>query len=149
MGEGIHEVAMADAPMTAVELPDDRATTARLSTLDRLLPLWIAAAMLLGIGLGRALPDLNDQLERVKVDTVSLPIALGLFAMMYPVLAKVRYRTIGTVLTDRRPVVMSLLIVWLVGPALMFALGWLLLPDLPAYRTGSSSSDWPHASRWC
>jgi arsenite transporter len=136
MSEIVHEVAMADAPMTAVELPDDRATTARLSTLDRLLPLWIAAAMLLGIGLGRALPDLNDQLERVKIDTVSLPIALGLFAMMYPVLAKVRYRTIGTVLTDRRPVVMSLLIVWLVGPALMFALGWLLLPDLPAYRTG-------------
>ena len=92
--------------------------------------------MLLGIGLGRAFPDLNDQLEKVKVDTVSLPIAIGLFAMMYPVLAKVRYRSIGTVMTDRRSLVMSLLLNWVIGPAVMFTLAWLLLPDLPEYRTG-------------
>ena len=108
----------------------------RLSTLDRFLPVWIGAAMLLGIGLGRAFPDLNDQLEKVKVDTVSLPIAIGLFAMMYPVLAKVRYRSIGTVMTDRRSLVMSLVLNWIIGPAVMFTLAWLLLPDLPEYRTG-------------
>ena len=109
---------------------------ARLSTLNRLLPLWIGAAMIAGIVLGRAFPDLNDQLEKVKVDTVSLPIAVGLFAMMFPVLAKVRYRAIGAAVADKRPVIMSLLIVWLIGPALMFTLAWLMLPDLPAYRTG-------------
>ena len=114
----------------------ERAAAARLSTLDRLLPVWIGVAMLAGILLGRALPGLNDQLERVKVDTVSLPIALGLFAMMYPVLAKVRYRSIGTVVADRRSLAMSLVLNWLIGPALMFALAWLMLPDLPEYRTG-------------
>ena len=107
-----------------------------LSTLDRLLPAWIGLAMALGIGLGRALPDLNDQLERVKIDTVSLPIAIGLFAMMYPVLAKVKYRSIGTVVDDRRSLAMSLILNWIIGPALMFALAWLTLPDLPEYRTG-------------
>ena len=115
---------------------DERAAAARLSTLDRLLPVWIGVAMLAGILLGRALPGLNDQLERVKVDTVSLPIALGLFAMMYPVLAKVRYRSIGTVVADRRSLAMSLVLNWLIGPALMFALAWLMLPDLSEYRTG-------------
>jgi len=110
--------------------------TAHLSTLDRLLPVWIGAAMLLGIGLGRAFPGLNDQLEKVQIDTVSLPIAVGLFAMMYPVLAKVRYRSIGMVVADRRSLVMSLVLNWLIGPALMFILAWLLLPDLPEYRTG-------------
>ncbi|MDP2290182.1 MAG: ACR3 family arsenite efflux transporter [Actinomycetota bacterium] len=120
----------------SVDPIDGRAATAHLSRLDRLLPVWIGAAMLLGIGLGRAFPDLNDQLEKVKLDTVSLPIAIGLFVMMYPVLAKVRYRSIGTVVADRRSLVMSLVLNWLIGPAVMFALAWLMLPDLPEYRTG-------------
>ncbi len=92
--------------------------------------------MVAGVVLGRALPDLNDQLEKVKIDTVSLPIAIGLFAMMYPVLAKVKYRSVGTVMADRRSLVMSLVLNWIIGPAVMFTLAWLLLPDLPEYRTG-------------
>ena len=107
-----------------------------LSRLNRLLPVWIGVAMVTGIVLGRLFPGLNDTLDRVKIDTVSLPIAVGLLAMMYPVLAKVRYRTIGTALADRRSLVMSLVLNWLIGPALMFALAWLFLPDLPEYRTG-------------
>lgn len=117
----------------------DPATTnevsGRLSTLDRYLPVWIGVAMVAGILLGRAFPNLNDDLDRIKIDTVSLPIAIGLLAMMYPVLAKVRYTAIGSVV-DRRSLVMSLVLNWLIGPALMFALAWLLLPDLPEYRTG-------------
>jgi ACR3 family arsenite transporter len=108
---------------------------ARLSTLDRLLPVWIGLAMVAGIVLGKLFPDLDDQLDRVKVDTVSLPIAVGLLLMMYPVLAKVRYGSIHESL-DRRSLVMSLVLNWLLGPALMFTLAWLLLPDLPEYRTG-------------
>ena len=104
--------------------------------LDRLLPVWIGAAMVLGIALGRAFPGLNDELEKVKIDTVSLPIAIGLFAMMYPALAKVRYRSMGAVVADRRSLVMSLVLNWLIGPAVMFALAWLMLPDLPEYRIG-------------
>ena len=111
-------------------------TAAKLSTLDRLLPAWIGVAMVLGIVLGRTVTGLDEQLERVRLDTVSLPIAIGLFAMMYPVLAKVKYRSMGASLGDRRSIVMSLVLNWLVGPALMFALAWLLLPDLPEYRTG-------------
>ena len=127
---------MTEAHTAPLDAPDDHDPISRLSTLDRLLPLWIGLAMVTGIVLGRAFPGLDDQLDRVKIDTVSLPIALGLFAMMYPVLAKVRYRSIGAAVADRRPVVMTLLIVWLIGPALMFALAWLTLPDLPDYRTG-------------
>ena len=62
-----------------------------LSRLDRYLPLWIGMAMLLGLALGRLLPQLNDALDTLKVGTVSVPIAIGLLLMMYPVLAKVRY----------------------------------------------------------
>lgn len=72
----------------------------------------------------------------MQVEGISLPIALGLLVMMYPVLAKVRYDRLGTVTRDRRLLWPSLVLNWLVGPALMFALAWLLLPDLPEYRTG-------------
>jgi ACR3 family arsenite transporter len=109
---------------------------ARLSRLDRFLPVWIGLAMAVGLLLGRALPGLNDALDAVKIDTVSLPIAVGLLAMMYPVLAKVRYSRIAEVASDRRMMGTSLLLNWVIGPALMFALAWLLLPDLPEYRTG-------------
>ena len=108
----------------------------RLSTLDRLLPLWIGLAMLAGLLLGRIVPGLDDALSAVEVDGISLPIALGLLVMMYPVLAKVRYDRLDTVTGDRRLLVSSLVLNWVVGPALMFTLAWLLLPDLPAYRTG-------------
>ncbi len=92
--------------------------------------------MVAGLLLGRLVPGLGGVLSSVEVDGVSLPIALGLLVMMYPVLAKVRYDRLDTVTGDRRMLVSSLVLNWLVGPALMFTLAWLLLPDLPAYRTG-------------
>lgn len=110
--------------------------TERLSVLNRYLPVWIGAAMVAGVLLGRLVPDLNATLEGIKVDTVSLPIAAGLMAMMYPVLAKVRYRRVGTEATRDRAVVVTLVFNWLVGPLLMFALAWVFLSDLPELRTG-------------
>ncbi|MEV7010239.1 ACR3 family arsenite efflux transporter [Streptosporangium sp. NPDC051022] len=107
-----------------------------LSALDRFLPVWIGAAMVAGLLLGRAVPGLNSALDAVKVGGISLPIALGLLLMMYPVLAKVRYDRLGAVTGDRRLLAASLVLNWVVGPALMFALAWIFLPDLPAYRTG-------------
>ncbi|MGZ6826466.1 MAG: ACR3 family arsenite efflux transporter [Mycobacteriales bacterium] len=108
----------------------------RLSPLDRFLPVWILAAMLAGLVLGRTVSGLDDALDTVRVAGVSLPIAVGLLLMMYPVLAKVRYTELGTVTGDHRLLVSTLVLNWLVGPALMFALAWLTLPDLPEYRTG-------------
>ncbi|HUY62079.1 MAG TPA: ACR3 family arsenite efflux transporter [Candidatus Dormibacteraeota bacterium] len=108
----------------------------QLGLLDRFLPLWIGAAMALGLGLGRLVPGLATAIDRVQVDTVSVPIAAGLLVMMYPVLARVRYGHLGPVLGDRRLLAASLALNWVVGPALMFALAWAFLPDLPAYRTG-------------
>jgi ACR3 family arsenite transporter len=115
--------------------PEDQ-TLARLSVVDRFLPLWILLAMAVGLLLGSVFPDLNDWLDTVKIGSVSLPIAIGLLVMMYPVLAKVRYSQIGEVAADRKLMGTSLVLNWIVGPALMFALAWLLLPDLPEYRTG-------------
>ncbi len=108
----------------------------KLSVLDRFLPLWIFIAMALGIALGKVFPDLAPALDSIKLDTVSLPIAVGLLWMMYPVLAKVNYGKIPVIVGNWKISATSLFLNWIVGPLLMFVLAWVLLPDYPEYRTG-------------
>ncbi|WP_125263504.1 ACR3 family arsenite efflux transporter [Streptomyces alboflavus] len=114
----------------------DSGVVAKLSTLDRYLAVWILAAMAVGLGLGRLIPGMDDALAKVELGGISLPIALGLLVMMYPVLAKVRYDKLDAVTGDKKLMASSLVINWLVGPAVMFALAWIFLSDLPEYRTG-------------
>ncbi|MEU2238427.1 ACR3 family arsenite efflux transporter [Streptomyces sp. NPDC018338] len=125
--------------MTPTQAPasaTDASVVAKLSTLDRFLAVWILLAMGLGLGLGRLVPGLDDALAAVEIGGISLPIAVGLLIMMYPVLAKVRYDKLDAVTGDKKLMVSSLVINWILGPALMFALAWIFLPDLPEYRTG-------------
>ena len=122
--------------MTVMSAPAQGSVLRQLSTLDRFLPVWIGLAMALGLLLGRVFPGLNAILDAMTVGTISLPIAIGLLGMMYPVLAKVRYSRMSDVAADRPLVVSSLLLNWVLGPAFMFALAWIFLPDLPEFRTG-------------
>ena len=124
-------------PSPAVTAPDDDAAVlGRLSTLDRFLPVWILLAMAGGLLLGRVLPGIQDVLDAVKVGQTSLPIALGLLMMMYPVLAKVHYEDMSHVTSDKPMLWSSLLLNWVIGPALMFTLAWVFLADYPEFRTG-------------
>ncbi len=109
---------------------------ARISFLDKYIPVWIILAMALGLLLGRGIPGLAPFLGSMEVGGISLPIALGLLVMMYPPLAKVRYDKTREITSDKRLMSVSLLLNWLVGPALMFALAWTFLPDEPELRTG-------------
>jgi arsenite transporter len=127
---------VSDTVRETAEGAPDEAVLQRLSTLDRFLPLWLGLAMTLGLVLGRRVTGFGDALSAVEVDGISLPIAVGLLVMMYPVLAKVRYTELGHVTADKRLLVTSIVLNWVLGPALMFALAWLMLPDLPEYRTG-------------
>lgn len=108
----------------------------KMSFLDRWLALWILAAMAVGLLLGRFIPGLDRALDSVKIGGISVPIAVGLLVMMYPVLAKVRYDETHRVTGDRRLLTLSLVLNWVLGPAFMFALAWIFLPDLPEFRTG-------------
>lgn len=92
--------------------------------------------MAAGLLIGRYLPGVQTGLDAVKVGQTSLPIALGLLLMMYPVLAKVKYEDMGHVTGDRRLLWLSIVLNWVIGPALMFTLAWVFLPDQPAFRTG-------------
>lgn len=111
----------------------------KLSLLDRYLFVWILLDMALALVIGYYVKGIKKRLEVVKLASVSLPIAAGLWVMMYPVLCKVRYEVLLKMIRTgglARNLVLSLVLNWLVGPALMTGLAWACLPDLEEYRSG-------------
>ena len=126
---------MSTSSQAAVQ-PATKNIIGQMSVLDRLLPLWIFLAMGLGLAIGVLVPGIKDAFSTLSIGTVSLPIAIGLLWMMYPVLAKVQYEELSKIKDATRQFGVSLFLNWFLGPALMFALAWVFLPDEPHLRTG-------------
>ncbi|TGO64237.1 hypothetical protein BCON_0008g00850 [Botryotinia convoluta] len=110
-----------------------------LGWLDRLLALWIFLAMAIGILLGNFVPNVGTALQKGEFVGVSVPIAVCLLAMMYPILCKVKFETLHLVFQKKDiwvQIGFSLVVNWIVAPLLMLALAWAFLPDKEELRSG-------------
>ncbi|KAI0784190.1 sodium bile acid symporter family-domain-containing protein [Abortiporus biennis] len=113
--------------------------------------------MIVGVIIGEFVPSVQPAFNTVQFNSVSVPIAIGLIVMMYPVLTKVRYEvllglifnslfrrrssdTTSPAKTNTRKLLihstLSFFLNWLIAPFVMLALAWATLPDLPTYRAG-------------
>jgi ACR3 family arsenite transporter len=107
-----------------------------LGFLDRYLTVWILLAMIFGLTLGAFAPGVSGFIGGLSINEVNIPIAIGLIAMMYPPLAKVDFKSLPDVLSDKRLLSFSLVLNWLIGPLLMFCLAVVFLRNSPELMSG-------------
>jgi ACR3 family arsenite transporter len=103
-------------------VPNNVSVIKGLGWLDRFLALWILLAMAIGILLGNFVEETGPALQKGKFVGVSIPIALGLLVMMYPILCKVRYETLHRLFRTRAlwvQIAFSIVMNWIVAPLLM------------------------------
>jgi len=109
----------------AVVPPPKSSVYKNLGWLDRLLALWILLAIIIGILIGNFVNGAEEALQKGKFVQVSVPVAVGLLVMMYPILCKVKYETMHLVLSKRDiwvQIGFSIVLNWVVAPLLMVSI---------------------------
>ena len=99
----------------------------RLGLWEKYLSIWVALCILVGTGLGRLFPQISDFLARLEVAHISIPIAICLFAMIYPIMVQISWEEIKGAVRSPRPIALTLFANWAVKPFTMALFAWLFL----------------------
>jgi ACR3 family arsenite transporter len=99
----------------------------QLSFFHKYLTVWVALCILAGIGLGAAFPSAAQLLNSLQVAQVNIPVAIFLFAMMYPIMLQIDFSEVVNAVKAPRPVILTLVINWAIKPFTMFFFAWLFM----------------------
>ncbi|OKH40815.1 arsenical-resistance protein [[Phormidium ambiguum] IAM M-71] len=104
-----------------------------LSFFEKYLTVWVFLCIIAGIILGRLFPKIAVTLDAMSIYQVSIPIAICLFFMMYPIMVKIDFTQAKNAIKAPKPVILTLVVNWLIKPFTMvviaqFFLGWLFRP---------------------
>jgi ACR3 family arsenite transporter len=107
-------------------------STKDMSVFERQLTLWVALCILAGIGLGEVAPGLAKALDGMAIyvngaPVVSIPIAICLFFMMYPIMVKIDFGQVIQASRNPKPVLLTLIVNWAIKPFTMLAIATLFL----------------------
>ena len=107
-------------------------STQDMSIFERYLTLWVALCIIGGIGLGQTVPNLATILDGFAIyigdaPVVSIPIAVCLFFMMYPIMVKIDFAKVATASTNAKPVSLTLFVNWVIKPFTMYAIAFVCL----------------------
>lgn len=104
--------------------------TSAISSFERNLTWWVLGCIVVGIALGKLMPNLFQAIATIKVAQVNLPVALLIWLMIIPMLLKIDLRAMGEVFQHTKGIGVTLLINWLVKPFSMALLAWVFIRHL-------------------
>src|SRR5512135_1933170 len=107
-----------------------------LGFFEKYLTLWIAICIIIGLLLGRFLPQFGQYLESLKFGQISIPIGILLFFMMYPTILGIAFGDIKKAAKQPRPIMLAVFANWVIAPALMTFLANTFLRWNPEYIAG-------------
>lgn len=102
----------------------------QLNIFEQYLTLWVALCIVAGVILGRVFPHVAFALDAMSIYQVSIPIAICLFAMMYPIMVKIDFSQAVKAAKTPKPVLLTLVVNWLIKPLTMVLLVQVFLGQL-------------------
>lgn len=116
------------------------------SIFERYLTVWVGLCIVIGIVLGKVAPGIAKTLDGITIDingapVISIPIAVCLFLMMYPIMVKIDFAGVVRAGRSGKPVFLTLVINWCVKPFTMYAIAILFLGVLLKGMIGSEAMD--------
>lgn len=107
-----------------------------LGFFDKFLTLWIFLSIFIGLALGIIFPNISNFWSIFEYQSINILLMLCLIAMMYPPLAKIRYQQIFKIFKNKKSLLLALILNWIIGPILMFALAIIFLHDKIEFMQG-------------